>query len=491
MLIRQYIQRYFKSDPKVWGSDYRQVPVEKLIDEYAAIQRYLLSNYSTGTRVAIFLSRDYRYFLTLLACMDTGVVFIPLRTEWPKARIEQIQQISGFEIMLADPMLDKVICEAKNDDGDSYALPEISSEQPLYCLFTSGTTGAPKGVLIRRAAYENFLRWCNDYFVDIGEGDRLLNSTDYTFDVALAEVALALTRRVAFYCSNFRNDFFTLLSELSDLKINVIATVPNNFELLLDERFISRADLSGLRYALIAGARFPLSLKWQFDKYLGSTRVFNCYGPTEATIYCLARELTGPDSHYVERQTVSVGSAIPGCIPLIVDDDLCPVEAMQSGELLIGGNQVMDSYLNDPSATKNAIISIDGVDYYRTGDLAFFNKIGDVFITGRNDDTIKVSGQRVNLSDIEGYVQQLDFVTSCAAIAVESPIRGACIVLYVVAARSIAEADILAALKEILPSHQLPQDLVLTGSLPRNNSGKICKKTLGQIYKMNRDVTGN
>jgi len=207
MLIRQYIQRYFKSDPKVWGSDYRQVPVEKLIDEYAAIQRYLLSNYSTGTRVAIFLSRDYRYFLTLLACMDTGVVFIPLRTEWPKARIEQIQQISGFEILLTDPMLDKVICEAKNDDGDSYALPEISSEQPLYCLFTSGTTGAPKGVLIRRAAYENFLRWCNDYFVDIGEGDRLLNSTDYTFDVALAEVALALTRRVAFYCSNFRNDF--------------------------------------------------------------------------------------------------------------------------------------------------------------------------------------------------------------------------------------------------------------------------------------------
>jgi acyl-coenzyme A synthetase/AMP-(fatty) acid ligase len=483
MVIREYIQRYLKSKPKVWGADYRQVPVDKLINEYAAIQQYLLSNCSPGTRVAIGLTRDYRYFLTLLACMNIGVVFIPLRKEWPGARVSQIRKISGFEVMITDRLMDEIISQFAIDICDEFELPMVSSDHPLYCLFTSGTSGEPKGVLIRRSAYENFLRWSDDYFRDIGEGDRLLNSTDYTFDVAMAEVALTLTRQVAFYCSNFRDDFFKLLSELHDLKISVIATVPNNFMLLLDKRLVSRADLSNLRYALIAGARFPLSLKRQFDEFLCSTRVYNCYGPTEATIYCLARELMGPESEFVEQQTVSVGSAIPGCIPLIVDEELRRVEAMQPGELLIGGNQVMDSYLGNPSATSDAFVNIDGVRYYRTGDIAFFDFKGDFFIKGRNDDTIKVSGQRVNLSDIDSYVQQMDFVKSCASIAVEHSIRDFDIVLHITTTRVIAKQDIMLALKEVLPNHQLPKDLVIMDRFPVNNSGKICKKTLKKVYQ--------
>jgi D-alanine--poly(phosphoribitol) ligase subunit 1 len=483
MIIRNLIKKYLDGKPKIWDAKYKLLPHEKIIKEYISIQNYLLLNHKVGSRVAICLDRDYRYFLTLLACMNTGIVFIPLRKEWPKARIKQIKEISGFKKLLTDNVMKKIVSDSLPESVGNLNLPSISPNQPLYCLFTSGTTGQPKGVLIRRSAYENFLQWIDDFFIDINESDKLLNSTDYTFDVALAEIAIALTKNVSFYCSNFKDDYFTLLKELNDLKITIIATVPNNFMLILDERLITRVNISSLKFALIAGARFPLQLKKRFNKYLPSTRIFNCYGPTEATIYCLARELSGKEIDFVEGQTVSVGKAVQGCLPIIVNDKLKRVDFMESGELLIGGKQIMDCYLSNSKATEDALVNINGINYYRTGDIAFCNKNGDFFVTGRNDDTIKVSGQRVNLSDIDSYVQEIDFIRSCASVALEDELRGSYIVLNLVTTHNVEKKDIYLALEKILPSHQIPQDLVIMDTLPLNNSGKICKITLKNQYQ--------
>lgn len=487
MWIQNLIKKYFESGPTIWDINYRPLPVGRLQTEYNVICQYLLTNYNVGDRIAIGLSRNYRYLLTLLACMDTGVVFVPLRQEWPSARIKQIQEIVQFKTFFSEDLVSEIIETSETSKGKNSPLPLVAPDQPLYCLFTSGTAGMPKGVMIHRKSYENFLRWSNEFFKEIGPQDRLLNSTDYTFDVVLAEIAIALTRKPGFFCSRFQDDIFTLLNELHELKITTIATVPNNFMMLLDERWIDRADLSSLRHALIAGARFPLALDLQFKKFLPHTLVYNCYGPTEATIYCLARLLDGKDN-YVDEQTVSVGSAISGCLPLIVDEQMKPVPAMHRGELLMGGIQVMDSYINNPTATDKAIVEIEGIRYYKTGDLAFYNSNGDFFITGRNDDTIKVSGQRVNLSDIDGYVQKLDDIKSCATIAIEDKVRGAFLVLFIVPFRQKTKKETFDSLREILPRHQLPQDILILEKLPINNSGKICKKTLKHLFLEKRSV---
>jgi len=246
-----------------------------------------------------------------------------------------------------------------------------------------------------------------------------------------------------------------------------------------------------LRHALIAGARFPVALDRQFKKFLPQTRVYNCYGPTEATIYCLARQLGNDQSDYVAEQTVSVGSPIPGCLPRIVDEKLQPVAAFERGELLMGGVQVMDGYINDSLATDRALAHIEGIRYYRTGDIAFRDEKGGFFVTGRNDDTIKVSGQRVNLSDIDGYVQKLEFVRSCATISIEDALRGASLVLFVVAARPVSKEAAFAALREILPKHQLPQEIRFMENLPVNNSGKVSKRSLLELYLEGRVARGD
>ena len=246
---------------------------------------------------------------------------------------------------------------------------------------------------------------------------------------------------------------------------------------------MDRADLTSIRWALIAGSRFPASLRLQFTKYLPKASIYNCYGPTEATIYCLVCNLNDFGGTYFEKDTISVGKAIPGCIPLIIDEYGDPVEKFEEGELLIGGIQVMDCYVNNPTATDASIIEVDGIRYYKTGDLAFFNNEGEYFVTGRNDDTIKVSGQRVNLSDIDSYVQECDFVEFCATVAVEDKLRGSSIILFILPNRDIKKDEALIKLRKVLPSHQVPQDIVFIKELPLNNSGKICKHTLKKTYQ--------
>ena len=484
MELRRLIHDYLESDPEVWDLQRSRVPPGRLRHEFHAIRRHLLADGDMGRPVAICVARDYRYLLAVLACMETGITFVPLRAEWPLARVEQIRGIVGFDVLLTDDLLERIV--ASPVPGPVVPSPPASPAQPLYCMFTSGTTGVPKGVVIPRAAYANFLRWCAGFFGDVGRADRLLNSTDYTFDVALAEVALALTRRCAFVCSAFRDDLFVLLNELHDLRVSVIATVPNNLATILDERWLDRADLSALRHALVAGARFPVALARQFRRLLPAVTMHNCYGPTEATIYCIARTLGDSEPAYVERDTVSVGRPLPGCSALVVDDRLRPLPAGERGELVIGGAQLMTGYLNDAEATRRAIVAIDGAPHYRTGDLAFVGAGGDFFVAGRNDDTVKVSGQRVNLSDIDGYVERLDFVRSCATIAIDDEQRGATLVLYVVASRPIAVEGAFSALAQVLPRHQLPRDVRFLEALPVNSSGKVAKAELERLYREGR-----
>lgn len=485
MKIAALIRSYIASKPTIYGLNGEVVPCTLIEKEFLTLRQWFASCAATEDRIALQLRKDYRYFLAILACMESGTVFIPLRLSWPERRVEQIKSLSGCRTVVTDEMVTRIL--AAPITASTHEIP-LEGNRPLYCLFTSGTTGEPKGVVIARSAYESFLSWVETFFSDIGTTDRLLNSTDYTFDVSLAEIGITLTRRPAFYCSRFENDLFVLLQELHESRISVIATVPNNLMMLLDRRLVERVDLTALKYLLVAGARFPLALVQQLNELLPKARIYNCYGPTEATIYCIARELVGERSDFVVNETVSVGQAILGCEALVVDDDMRQKMPGEKGELLVGGAQLMIGYENNPDATANAMVVLDGKHYYRTGDLAFTDGKGQYYVAGRNDDTVKVAGQRVNLSDIDAYVEKLDFVTACATVAANDPIRGVRLVLYLVTNTQVTREVTLAALAEVLVPSQIPQDLIFCSNLPVNNSGKTCKRTLLSWYSNGKSI---
>lgn len=431
--------------------------------EYYTIRNYLLSHYSTEDTVGLKLDKDYRYILTLLACMSVGLTYIPLSMEWPEDRISQIQELSGCSIIQEEMF-------SFSEDIINVSM-DVFHNETLYIIFTSGSTGIPKGVRIPRMAYEAFLLWVGKYFQDISAGDRMLLTTDFTFDISLVDISLLLTKHLSLYVSHFNNNVFKLLYELENYKITTHSTVPYNYSMIMHDNVYPKADLSSLKHIMIGGARFPNNLYTRFEKYLTHCDIYNFYGPTEATIYCAIHHFQYEDSEIYENN-ITIGTPFDTNGFSVISD-----------ELYLCGPQLMQGYLKNKEKTQEVLCTIEGKMYYKTGDIVFQNEQGNYFIVGRTDDTVKVTGYRVNLSDIDAYVLQLSYVNNVATIAVENETSENDLVSYIILDdHTMSSKQIKDDLKVIMPAYQIPKLIRIVEKFPLNNSGKICKRTLKEQF---------
>lgn len=475
--VNYYINKFLQSSKKIYNKQYELVSSKEVEDIFKKLESWFNENFSEGEKVAIYLSNDHFYPLAVLAAMNSGVVFIPMREEWPMERVEQIRKISQFKILLDKDLLEEILSCSVDSIRPSRAR-EIDGESPLYIMFTSGSTGEPKGVEILRNSYGNFLSWIDDSFEEINSDDRLLNSTHYTFDVAFMELGLLLTKNVAFYSSNMGQNPLVLARELDQLKISISVTVPNNYNLLLSEKIFDEINLSSLKSVLLAGSRFPTPLWHKFKELLPEVNLYNCFGPTEATIYCLFKKMTSEEELDICDETVSIGKALSNLKAIVIDEKGNELGVGQKGELIVGGIQVMSKYVNSEELTNEALLNREGMTFYKTGDLAFRNSNDEYFIVGRNDDTVKVSGQRVNLSDVDSYILKLGEVKECATVAVHNELTNYKLICFVELEQDISVMDLKNKLKKTLLPFQIPSQIIFKESLPINNSGKIDKRAL-------------
>lgn len=452
-----------------------------ILNHYEYIKTYLLEHANEQSIVAINLDKNYKYVLTMLACMEIGLTFIPLKNSFPAKRINQIQKLSSFDLLLDDNLLNEILDKKTNQtEKRSFSLQK---QHPLYIIFTSGSTGEPKGVVIQRQSFENFVQWVGNYFSDITNSDKLLNTADFTFDLSMLDIALLITKNLEFKISNFNNDIFKLAYEIEKNKITTMATVPNNFNILLSDEVFFRTNMSSLKHLLLGGARFSFGLYQNFKLKLPTINCYNLYGPTEATVYTTAVKLFSNDiSSEVIDKTVTVGKAITNMKILVLNENMQVVGYDIKGDVYIEGPQVMAEYLNNQSKTNEVLLNLDKQTIYKTGDIGLLDKHGNLFITGRSDDTIKVEGYRVNLSDIDSYIHTIPNVIDCATIAIRDDIKENLLVLYVKVNAETTKKDFLDQLHEVLPTYQIPQKIFFIQDFPLNSSGKISKKDLREKF---------
>ena len=479
MRIENVVSNFLENIPIIRNKDGEEITPSQFLFEYKSLRRHCLSVFRDDSIVAIQLDKDYRYLISILVCMEIGLTYVPLHIDFPDKRVNQIKHISNFEETINNDIFDRILKETYTTKNNINNF-SLNVKKVLYIMFTSGSTGEPKGVEIKRESYQNFLTWLDGFF-EINEDDIILNTTEFTFDVSLVDVGLLLVKHASIVFSNFQNDIFKFLIELENFKITTIATVPNNFSMILTDDLINRVDLSNLKYSLIAGSKFSYNLYENFQKYLPNIKVYNCYGPTEFTIYCFVKELDVESDIY--KGTVSIGKPILNTKYKIVGNDLNCVESGVEGELLVSGLQLMQGYKNNPNETNKAIVKINNADYYRTGDIAFFDQKNNSYIVGRKDDTVKISGFRVNLSDVDAYIHKLTYVKDSHTIIVDEIYQSSYLVSYLVLNDKISSAAITKDLKGILPSFQMPKYIEIIRDFPLNTSGKICKKTLQMKFK--------
>ncbi|WP_316814877.1 amino acid adenylation domain-containing protein [Pedobacter nyackensis] len=440
-----------------------------------------------GDKIGLSLDRSTEMLISLLAIMKAGAAYIPLDPQYPKDRIEYMLADSGAKILItsrdyqdsfksdATQLLIEDIW-AKLDIYDA-SLPETSvkGRDLAYILYTSGSTGLPKGVQITHSSLVNFLLSMQKE-PGIDEKDIVLAITTISFDIAGLELYLPLITgaEIALADTDTARNGITLFQFIKDAKVTIMQATPSTWRMLMDAGWDDCLPIK----ALCGGEPLAKDLAEKLLKRCSS--LWNMYGPTETTIWSTLKEILPTD------EIISIGRPIDNTAIFILDKDLNHSPIGSSGEICIGGDGLSIGYLNRPELTSEKFRStdllVDGAKIYRTGDLGKFLSNGEIQCLGRIDQQVKLRGHRIELEEIEYHLLKLNGIKEGVVTMREDNPGDQRLVAYVVNGNDRLTKEEIDSwknlLKEELPYYMIPNDWVVLKKMPLTNNHKVDKKVL-------------
>jgi amino acid adenylation domain-containing protein len=434
----------------------------------------------TGQVVGVLCQRGRLLLPAMLAVWRAGGVYLPLDPEFPASRLEAITGDAGLAFLLHDgdtrPSF-SIATEAmlriedhwKGETGD--LPPQPGGQTRAYLMYTSGSTGMPKGVPISHWALANFLQGMDDR-LDMTEASLMLAQTTVSFDISLLELLLPLVSgaRVAIASQAMVRDPGTLAAFAQEQGVTHWQATPQSWRMLFAVGWTGDPEL----VCLSAGEALPRDVA---QGLLSRCRtLWNVYGPTEATVYVTLARITDPDD-------ITVGTPLPNCRVYVVDGRNRPLPPGVVGHLLIGGRCVTEGYLNRPDLNAEAFVpdAFTGMgQLYRSGDLALLTTDGRLRHLGRRDGQVKVRGYRIELEDIEAHLTRHPDLEEAAVVVAEAGESTARLVAAVVPRPGITvePARLRTALLADLPNYMVPAEYVSRSRLPRTGSGKLDRKAV-------------
>ncbi|MGI9201340.1 MAG: non-ribosomal peptide synthetase [Woeseiaceae bacterium] len=443
---------------------------------------------------AVMAQRHISSYAGILAARLAGHAYVPLNVNHPCQRNATILRTSGAQRvicgtraaetlanildtadMTADD-IDRINCGDRQSDYDTVtteqwrkASPRDSSVSDLaYILFTSGSTGNPKGVPIQNAQLEAYLAAAGP-LVDPQTDDRFSQTFDLTFDLSVHDLFVCWENGATLVVPSAK-ELRMPAAFINEQRISCWFSVPSlAYQMRLQEDLTAGA-FPGLRHSIFCGEALPTLVAREWAKAAPNSVVENWYGPTEATIACSRFAIT---SAPIDDDTVPIGVAFSGMELLIQDE-----------ELLLAGAQLATGYLNDAEKTAASFVTLaDGKAAYRTGDRAALGADGNMRFLGRVDNQVKVRGYRIELGEIEAALRQASAGLNSVALAWPG---GAEIATTIVAALETNAADTAAfkkALKAVLPEYMVPSMIFCVPEFPKNASGKMDRKALAEMLQ--------
>jgi amino acid adenylation domain-containing protein len=475
-----------------------------------------------GRPVAVFQHRSADMITAILAVVKAGGWYVPLDPATPSRRLSGILQDVGPALALTSgdlaPRLPAEVPAIALDDATDRpppsAIPALARHVPgnsySYAIFTSGTSGRPKGVAVTHSNVLGLFRAAGSLF-DVRPDDTWTLFHSMAFDFSVWEMwgALLSGARVVVVPSDIARNPAAFWELLGRERVTVLSQTPTAFSRLIAEDS-GHAERLPLRWVVLGGEalRFSDCRPWM-DKYGEEPPVLvNMYGITETTVHASYHRVRRAD---LDQADSLIGRPLPGQDILLVDEGLTAVEPGQAGEIIVTGSGVAAGYLNDPELTRERFIELAGPDGqqvrgYRSGDIAVRTPQGDLAYRGRADEQVKIRGHRVELGEIQAALTALAGVRQAAVIAhrpgpsggpvvkqrhvrtgirpVRDLIRGGTgradaadppvrIVAYVVAGDGFDVGHMVAQLHERLPDYMMPAFLVPVGEIPVNRNGKL------------------
>ncbi len=483
-----------------------------------------------GERIPTIIDRSIEMIVSVLGILKSGAAYIPLEPFLPDSRIQNILSSINLNFIVTNKVHLKKICNIVNNlnttikiflidkpsniesNLDQYEAisiinfneidrnssenlkPNITSSDLSYIIFTSGTTGKPKGVMVQHKPVINLIEWVNSTF-KIDHTHKLLFITSLSFDLSVYDIfgILASGGTIRLVSSDDLKNPDKLLQIILNEKITFWDSAPAALQMLIPliSDLKGKNSESSLRLVFLSGDYVPIKMPSQIKEIFKSTEVISLGGATEATVwsnYYPIGELN-PD-----WKTVPYGKPIQNCKYYVLDRDLNPCPIGVPGDLYIGGDCLAIGYFGDKDLSKSKFIDnpmIHGEKIYQTGDRSRWYNDGNLEFLGRNDTQVKIRGYRIELGEIENVVLRLKKIKGALSIIYDQNDQDKHICLFYIADSIIDASTIAAYLKKELPEYMVPVFIKQLKSFPITSNGKFDRKALLELRRSAIETVGN
>jgi amino acid adenylation domain-containing protein len=437
--------------------------------------------------MGIMVDPSLEMMIGILAIVKATGVFMPMDPEAPGERQSFVMEDTRAEVLLTTGNVKMGIYSypykrINLDDEQSYkgddSNPRVLNipTAPTHLLYTSGTTGVPKGVILENRSVVNLMKSVAD-MINFSGDDRVLSVTPITFDVFTAETILPLTKgsKVVIGLREAVIDYRITASIIEKKDITIYQSTPSILQRLISDPETARS-LRNLRYLLTAGEPLMESLLEQL-KYNTSGAVYNLYGPTETTLYSTGCDLT-------HENHVTIGKSLSNTRVYILDKNERVMPIGNVGELCIGGIGCARGYLNRPELTNEKFVVnpfLENDRIYKTGDLAKWLPDGNIEYVGRIDHQVKLGGIRIEPGEIENCLLTYGSIKEAAVVVKQNENEEKYLCAYLVSEKRIDEDELRVWLPGKLPHYMIPAIFVQLEKMPLTPNRKISRKLLTNL----------
>ncbi|AYF77123.1 amino acid adenylation domain-containing protein [Nocardia yunnanensis] len=447
-----------------------------------------------GDTVAVMIPKGHRQIPAVLGVLAAGATYLPISITQPRARRDRILARGGARVVLVDAPVELPASVTALALADAVAGPRLDApivapaDSIAYVLFTSGSTGEPKGVEVSHRAAANTIDAIITHF-ELDADDHTLGLSALEFDLSVFDIfaPLSLGGAVVAVEAGIERDAVAWSALLAETGVTVVNCAPGLITMLLDTA--APEQLRTVRVVITGGDRVKSAQGHRFRQVVPGVRFAGLGGTTETAIHSTICEIT--DAYPADRANVPYGVPLANVRCRVVNSrgEDCP--DWVPGELWIGGVSVADGYRGDAERTADRFVTVAGIRWYRTGDLARYLPDGTLDFLGRADHQVKIRGFRVELGEVESALAAQPGIREAVALVTDSG-RLAAVAAVEDASQSGGVASsaevILAGVRELLPAHMLPEILELATAIPLTGNGKLDRAAIHRLVAAGDDA---
>ncbi len=462
-------------------------------------------NYSKTTYIGILAYRTDLFYASVIAILASGKAFMPFNPKNPVERAKAMISLSEAKILIVGTEFQNQFNEIDLSNsihiittdssnfkhhlvsqlGDSKHIDmkiiDVPENNPAYLLFTSGTTGVPKGIPISQNNFIAYIDYISENY-PLRNSDRCTQVFDTTFDLSMHDLFVTWSAGAAL-CVLSTNELISPIKFIQKNSITAWFSVPSMIISLSRMKLLKPGILDSIRISFFCGEAFTADSAKKWNEAAPNSRIINLYGPTETTIAVAEFEVKSDSYSSSRNGVIPIGKLFSSHNYCIIDQSFNPVKQGEEGELCICGPQVCSGYLKNEEKTKIQFITIPqrgGQNiYYRTGDLVVENANGIIDYLGRIDFQVKIRGYRVELQEIESSI--IKYIQKEPVVVISFPFNSSnadYLVGVVPKESKEKENDIISYCSSVLPEYMVPKKIIYLEQFPININGKIDRKAI-------------